>query len=71
MLPEPGWSCCAPLTLTVRNASPISQRNPIRLASWGGDTQAEIAPLTATPLPVVRTRMLATLRALVGQLPPW
>lgn len=47
---------------------PEPQREALALAYFGGYTQREIAGLTGTPLGTVKTRMLAGMRRLRGQL---
>jgi RNA polymerase sigma factor (sigma-70 family) len=53
---------------TVLQTLPEVQREALTLAYFGGYTQREIAGLTATPLGTVKTRMLAGMRRMRGEL---
>ena len=53
---------------TVLGTLPDAQREALTLAYFGGYTQREIAGLTSTPLGTVKTRMLAGMRRMKGDL---
>jgi RNA polymerase sigma-70 factor (ECF subfamily) len=53
---------------TVLGTLPEPQREALTLAYFGGYTQREIAGLTSTPLGTVKTRMLAGMRRMRGDL---
>ena len=53
---------------TVLKTLPEAQREALTLAYFGGYTQREIAGLTSTPLGTVKTRMLAGMRRMRGDL---
>jgi RNA polymerase sigma-70 factor (ECF subfamily) len=53
---------------TVLKTLPEVQREALTLAYFGGYTQREIAGLTSTPLGTVKTRMLAGMRRMRGDL---
>jgi RNA polymerase sigma-70 factor (ECF subfamily) len=53
---------------TVLKTLPGPQREALTLAYFGGYTQREIAGLTSTPLGTVKTRMLAGMRRMRGDL---
>jgi RNA polymerase sigma factor (sigma-70 family) len=53
---------------TVLQTLPEAQREALTLAYFGGYTQREIAGLTSTPLGTVKTRMLAGMRRMRGEL---
>ena len=53
---------------TVLRTLPEAQREALTLAYFGGYTQREIAGLTSTPLGTVKTRMLAGMRRMRGDL---
>jgi RNA polymerase sigma factor (sigma-70 family) len=53
---------------TVLKTLPDAQREALTLAYFGGYTQREIAGLTSTPLGTVKTRMLAGMRRMRGDL---
>ena len=53
---------------TVLQTLPEAQREALTLAYFGGYTQREIAGITSTPLGTVKTRMLAGMRRMRGDL---
>lgn len=53
---------------TVLGTLPEAQREALTLAYFGGYTQREIAGITSTPLGTVKTRMLAGMRRMRGDL---